>query len=576
MKNVKTTKLTFCAMSIALILFAGFLTATVEATVSPNVNLSKLTGYQGETTIAIDPTNPNRMFAASNIGSGSGMFAAYSTDGGTTWAYTDPTDKVIGDGDPDNVPAACCDPIAIFDKFGNLYLAYLSSGIAVRVVVSTNGGQSFSGTNFAGEEFGNFPVPGDKDKPYAELERKGDGKEDGEGVINQSGDQPTIATGPSFFAGEASVYVSWNGGGVIRTAGTRASGLGAITPFDNTFIATPVAGNYGDIEVGPIGQVLVTAQVATGGQGPTNINVSLDPDGLGPANFNQQTSIPINQKPIYMSIIDNFGAAVLVTSTNVGGFDFIPAQPNRSVDAEADLSWDKSGGANNGRVYLAYTEETVNENNDMDILVRFSNNNGATWSAPVKANDDVTTRSQFLPRIEVDQTTGYVAVAFYDARNSAGNNTTQVFGAVSFNGGTSFATTVFWGDGTGKFTDGRATILPNPASFVATYDIKAEDIDGDGRRDLVLLRITSDLQGYYFQILRQTSARVFIDESISRIIKNAATWEGIGAEWFPWIHMKDLNGDGKPDLAIGEGSRFIPSRNFKWINNGTGVFNKVP
>ena len=458
MKNVKTTKLTFCAMSIALILFAGFLTATVEATVSPNVNLSKLTGYQGETTIAIDPTNPNRMFAASNIGSGSGMFAAYSTDGGTTWAYTDPTDKVIGDGDPDNVPAACCDPIAIFDKFGNLYLAYLSSGIAVRVVVSTNGGQSFSGTNFAGEEFGNFPVPGDKDKPYAELERKGDGKEDGEGVINQSGDQPTIATGPSFFAGEASVYVSWNGGGVIRTAGTRASGLGAITPFDNTFIATPVAGNYGDIEVGPIGQVLVTAQVATGGQGPTNINVSLDPDGLGPANFNQQTSIPINQKPIYMSIIDNFGAAVLVTSTNVGGFDFIPAQPNRSVDAEADLSWDKSGGANNGRVYLAYTEETVNENNDMDILVRFSNNNGATWSAPVKANDDVTTRSQFLPRIEVDQTTGYVAVAFYDARNSAGNNTTQVFGAVSFNGGTSFATNELISQGTsnsGTFANGN-------------------------------------------------------------------------------------------------------------------------
>jgi Carboxypeptidase regulatory-like domain len=418
---------------------------SVWAVVSPNVNISKLTGYQAEVTIAIDPTNPNRMFASSNIGSGNGMFAAYSTDGGTTWAYTDPVDKVIGDGDADNVPLACCDPIAAFDKFGNLYLAYLSSGIAVRVVVSTNGGQSFSGTNFAGEEFGNFPVPGDKNKPFAELESKvGEYKEEGQDVINQSGDQPTIAVGPSFFAGEASVYVSWNGGGVIRVAGTRASGLGAITPFDNSFITTLVVGNYGDIEVGPNGQVLVTAQAASGGQGPTTINVSLDPDGLGPANFNLPVNVATNRKNTSLFSLENFGASILVTSTNVGGFDFIPAQANRSVDAEADLSWDKTGGVHNGRVYLAYTEETVNENNDMNIMLRYSNDNGATWTVPLKVNDDTTTRSQFFPKIEVDQTTGYIAVAFYDCRNDGGgtdavvNTEAEVFGAVSYNGGTSF------------------------------------------------------------------------------------------------------------------------------------------
>ena len=82
---------------------------------------------------------------------------------------------------------------------------------------------------------------------------------------------------------------------------------------------------YGDIEIGPIGQVLVTAQVATGGQGPTNINVSLDPDGLGPANFNQQPSIPIDEKWFSLLDPDSFGAAILVSATNVGGFDFIPA-----------------------------------------------------------------------------------------------------------------------------------------------------------------------------------------------------------------------------------------------------------
>ena len=118
-------------------------------------------------------------------------------------------------------------------------------------MVSTNGGQSFSGTNFIGEDYANIPVKGNSAKFVGELERKGGGDED-EDVINQSGDQPTIAVGPSFFAGESSVYVSWNGGGVIRVAGTRVSGLGSITPFDNTFIATPVSGNFGDIEIGPI------------------------------------------------------------------------------------------------------------------------------------------------------------------------------------------------------------------------------------------------------------------------------------------------------------------------------------
>lgn len=445
MKKIETTAIALCGMVIASVLCLGMAPTAVRATVLPPVNISKLAGFQAETTIAIDPTNTNRMFAASNIGTGNGMFAAYSTDGGVTWAYTDPVDKVIGDGagTADNVPLACCDPVAVFDRFGNLYLAYLSSGIAVRVVVSTNGGQSFTGTNFADVDYANINVKGKSTFSVSEKEQKGGG-DDPDDVINQSGDQPTIVTGPSFFAGEASVWISWNGGGVIRAAGTRASALGAITPFDNTFIATPVAGNFGDIEIGPLGQVLVTAQSPSSGQGPSNINVSLDPDGLGPLNFTQMPSIPLGHKPFYLTDTENFGASILVTATNVGGFDVIPAQPNRTVDAEADLSWDRTGGLYNGRVYLAYTEETAPENNDLDILVRYSNSNGATWSAPVRVNDDATTRSQFFPKIEVDQTTGGIAVAFYDARNDAGgtdgvaNTEAQVFGALSFTGGTTF------------------------------------------------------------------------------------------------------------------------------------------
>ena len=52
--------------------------------------------------------------------------------------------------------------------------------------------------------------------------------------------------------------------------------------------------------------------------------------------------------------------------------------------------------------------------------MRTSTDNGATWSAPVRVNDDATTRSQFLPYVALDATTGAVAVGFHDCRNDNG------------------------------------------------------------------------------------------------------------------------------------------------------------
>src|SRR5205823_3732065 len=52
---------------------------------SANVNISHASGNQAETTIVLDPTNPQRLFSTSNS-SGSSLFGAYSTDGGTTWS----------------------------------------------------------------------------------------------------------------------------------------------------------------------------------------------------------------------------------------------------------------------------------------------------------------------------------------------------------------------------------------------------------------------------------------------------------------------------------------------------------
>src|SRR5213078_3056324 len=78
-------------------------------------------------------------------------------------------------------------------------------------------------------------------------------------------------------------------------------------------------------------------------------------------------------------------------------------------------------GAYGGRAYLVYTESTGQGSGDTNIFVRFSDDNGGTWSTPVRVNDDTGANSQFLPRIALDESTGIVAVSWYDCRNDNGS-----------------------------------------------------------------------------------------------------------------------------------------------------------
>jgi Ca2+-binding RTX toxin-like protein len=96
----------------------------------------------------------------------------------------------------------------------------------------------------------------------------------------------------------------------------------------------------------------------------------------------------------------------------------IPAQPDRGIFSVATVDVDGS----NGRVYVSYTDRPNTASNDTDIFVRFSDDSGASWSAPIQVNDDATTTSQFLPRMAIDQTTRVVYATWYDARNDAANN----------------------------------------------------------------------------------------------------------------------------------------------------------
>jgi hypothetical protein len=320
-----------------------------------NVNVSRLSRNESEPAIAVDPSNPSRLFAASVI-SGAGLLASYSIDGGATWSP-----RVTGDGLDDLAPA-CCDPSVAFDAFGNLFLTYLAdSNGGIVVASSKDGGRTFSTA----------------------------------AVFRGDLDQPTIVTGPG------SVWVTMAGGRGVVAAGAAVTGFGAVGPFSKTrAVPGSAGGSFGDIAVGPAGQVTVAYQRPVAGQHASKLYTSTDPDGLGPAPF----SVPVP-----------------VSTTNVGGFDEIPAQgTQRSIDAEIGLAYDRSGGPFNGRLYAVYTEEPVDESNDTDVYVRYSDSAGARWSLPVRVNDDATATSQFLPRIALDQTTGNVGIAWLDSRDDSG------------------------------------------------------------------------------------------------------------------------------------------------------------
>jgi hypothetical protein len=395
--------------TIVLALSAALATATLAAAAPPtNLNVTAMPGNEAEDAIAVNPTTPSNVVAMSTLPDVvAGLAVGVSSNGGQTWSRS-----VIGSTAADPLGDICCDQQLAWDRFGNLWMTYLvnSSG-DVLVALSTNGGTSF--------------------RKVADI-------------VTKFGDQPSIAVGQN------SVWVSYTAspGKQIQAFGAPVTGLdqfGSFSAPEN--VPSPHGnGDYGDTAVGPAGQVMVTYQNAVNGQGGTNIYTAVDPDGLGPAGF---------------------GAGTFVAHSRVGGFDFIPAQPDRSIDAEANLAWDRSGGAHNGRVYLVWTQETPNETANTDIMLQHSDDNGATWSPAVKLNDDNTTNSQYNPAIALDQSSGALAVSWYDTRNDLGtggsgdtdgvpNDDFQIWATDTTNGGATFAPNFQVSQGTSNAVDANS------------------------------------------------------------------------------------------------------------------------
>ena len=375
------------------------------------VNASRFPLNQTETAIAVNRVDTNKIFLASNQGgfvgtdegpndpiNESGLFVSRSSDNGTTWTPRLIAADADGNGvSDDGFPIACCDPSVSYDEFGNLFLAYLAinplSGVhSVVVLTSSDDGQTFT-------QIGDFHGEGD--------------------LVDRC--EVTAAHGMvwvSFVDFLASSSANPFAFGSEMAVGAPVTGLGQIGQFitpQQLPQSGPASGgaespNLGHINIGPNGEVMATYQSVESAQ-HAKIYVNTDPDGLGPAPF---------------------GNAVFVDDTQVGAKETIPGQPERGLSAVPTLAYDRSTGPHRGRVYITYTQEVsedrtdsigrpIGATGDTDVVLRYSDDNGAAWSPGIRVNDDpvTTASSQFLQRVAVDPVTGAIAVGWLDSRDNA-------------------------------------------------------------------------------------------------------------------------------------------------------------
>ena len=377
---------------------------TQAFSVGANVDMSNEDTPQSETSITVNPNNPMILVGGSNEIVRLPMRGYFSSNGGKSWGAVDvplPPPATTNGTDFGS------DPGVAFDTRGNVYYSFIVvffnrtfaaiQGTELAVAKSFDGGKSWPQVTFF-----NF--------------------NSGSGKFN---DKPLIAvdTNPNSPFRD-SVYVGWD---TVTSGKSSANDVllfarstdGGLTFSSPVALNNPTGGPRqvigADPFVGPNGEVYVAWHDVQ--QNLLMVNSSFN----GGATFGQQQ---------------------VIAPTVVAFDDAIPAMASRHALLYPACDADRSSSANRGTLYCSWMDETAS--NGTDIFVSRSTDRGASWSAPVRVNDDPTgvQKDQFNQWLSVDPASGSINLSWNDARNDPADIKTDIFFSRSTDGGLSFAPNV--------------------------------------------------------------------------------------------------------------------------------------
>lgn len=111
----------------------------------------------------------------------------------------------------------------------------------------------------------------------------------------------------------------------------------------------------------------------------------------------------------------------------------LPIKGLKRVNGFPVTQVDHSGSKYDGRIYVLYAEQKESVSNT-DIKIVYSDDEGGTWSQPVRVNKDDGKEHQFFPWLAVDQSSGILYAVYYNRKNYSDlrNDVTM---ATSYDGG---------------------------------------------------------------------------------------------------------------------------------------------
>jgi len=359
---------------------------------SPDVPVTDLTNVtESENSIFVNPAEPENILNSNNSTSWSGgsvgsLYGAnyfISENGGLNWGGSQQGAGGGNSGDPTT---------AINLDGSRMYVGYITNSYGQGVAYSTNGGTSWTQVTVS-------PNPGQvADKNHMWIDNS--------------------PTSPH----EGNLYDAWLdfGGpydGEIVISRSTDEGL-SWSPRQN--ISTAVnAGNLNQgvhIQTGPNGEVYAAWAIYD--------NSQFDENAIG---FAKSTDGGATFEPATRII------------SNIKGIRSIETSKNHRVNSFPVMAVDISGGQYNGNIYVVWTNigvPGVNTGNDIDVYMIRSEDEGNTWSTPVKVNQDPSGQGKehYFPWITCDQSSGILSAVFYDDRNVSSNQC-EVFCANSFDAG---------------------------------------------------------------------------------------------------------------------------------------------